>query len=173
MEPEDEDTQFCALRETFEEVGIDLAEQDFLSIGQLDDREITTSLGKRLLMILSSFVYLYLKPIDDDLEPKLEIESDEVAAAYWVPIDHLLGPQVRWGEVDIDVASRIFPTKHSCIKNALGILLGNMKFPSILLEDNPSVVASSPNSSPRRHTEKSKKSRPDLDLWGITLGITL
>jgi len=43
------------LRETWEEVGIDLAEQTWLNIGQLDDREITTSLGKRLLMVLSPF----------------------------------------------------------------------------------------------------------------------
>ena len=43
------------MRQTWEEIGIDLAEKDFMLIGQLDDREITTSLGKRLLMILSPF----------------------------------------------------------------------------------------------------------------------
>lgn len=55
QEPEDENSLFTAYRETWEEVGIDLAEKDFLEIGQLDDREITTSLGKRLLMVLSPF----------------------------------------------------------------------------------------------------------------------
>lgn len=49
-------TQQCsAMRQTWEEIGVDLAEKDFMLIGQLDDREITTSLGKRLLMILSPF----------------------------------------------------------------------------------------------------------------------
>lgn len=43
------------MRQTWEEIGIDLAERDYECIGQLDDREITTSLGKRLLMILSPF----------------------------------------------------------------------------------------------------------------------
>ena len=43
------------MRQTWEEIGLDLAERDFLCVGQLDDREITTSLGKRLLMILSPF----------------------------------------------------------------------------------------------------------------------
>jgi 8-oxo-dGTP pyrophosphatase MutT (NUDIX family) len=43
------------MRETWEEVGLDLADRDFLKIGQLDDREITSSLGKRLLMVLSPF----------------------------------------------------------------------------------------------------------------------
>lgn len=55
QEPDDENALFTAYRETWEEVGIDLAEKDFLEIGQLDDREITTSLGKRLLMVLSPF----------------------------------------------------------------------------------------------------------------------
>jgi hypothetical protein len=44
-----------AMRQTWEEIGLDLAERDFVCVGQLDDREITTSLGKRLLMILSPF----------------------------------------------------------------------------------------------------------------------
>jgi len=43
------------MRQTWEEIGLDLAERDFTCVGQLDDREITTSLGKRLLMILSPF----------------------------------------------------------------------------------------------------------------------
>ena len=56
QELDDENSLYTAMRETWEEVGIDLAEKkDFLEIGQLDDREITTSLGKRLLMVLSPF----------------------------------------------------------------------------------------------------------------------
>ena len=47
MEADDEDGLFTAMRHTWEEIGIDLAENDYVSIGQLDDREITTSLGKR------------------------------------------------------------------------------------------------------------------------------
>lgn len=43
------------MRQTWEEIGLDLAEKEFTCVGQLDDREITTSLGKRLLMILSPF----------------------------------------------------------------------------------------------------------------------
>ncbi len=43
------------MRQTWEEIGLDLAESDYTCVGQLDDREITTSLGKRLLMILSPF----------------------------------------------------------------------------------------------------------------------
>lgn len=55
QEPSDETALYTALRETWEEIGIDLAESDFVQVGRLDEREITTSLGKRLLMILSPF----------------------------------------------------------------------------------------------------------------------
>ena len=48
-------TLHAAMRHTWEEIGLDLQERDYLCVGHLDDREITTSLGKRLLMILSPF----------------------------------------------------------------------------------------------------------------------
>lgn len=52
------------MRQTWEEVGIDLAETDYICVGQLDDREITTSLGKRLLMVLSPFGMIYVSPCE-------------------------------------------------------------------------------------------------------------
>ena len=54
-EQTDESALYTAYRETWEEIGIDLAEREFVQVGRLDEREITTSLGKRLLMILSPF----------------------------------------------------------------------------------------------------------------------
>lgn len=54
-EASDESALYTALRETWEEIGVDLAEREFVQVGRLDEREITTSLGKRLLMILSPF----------------------------------------------------------------------------------------------------------------------
>lgn len=54
-EQTDESALYTAYRETWEEVGVDLAEREFVQVGRLDEREITTSLGKRLLMILSPF----------------------------------------------------------------------------------------------------------------------
>lgn len=54
-EEEDENGLYTAMRETWEEIGLDLAEKEFINVGKLDDREITTSLGKRLLMVLSPY----------------------------------------------------------------------------------------------------------------------
>lgn len=58
-EASDESALYTALRETWEEIGVDLAEREFVQVGRLDEREITTSLGKRLLMILSPFGKLH------------------------------------------------------------------------------------------------------------------
>lgn len=101
MEADDEDGLFTAMRHTWEEIGIDLAETDYMSIGQLDDREITTSLGKRtyipyilpysnnsfvsigLLMILSPFVFLQLSPYTRPVDPVQE------TSLHWVPLTAL------------------------------------------------------------------------------------
>jgi hypothetical protein len=39
-EPEDESPKYTAMRETWEEVGLDLADNNFLCVGPLDDREL-------------------------------------------------------------------------------------------------------------------------------------
>lgn len=37
----DESSSYTAMRETFEEVGIDLAEEEWCEVGALDDREVS------------------------------------------------------------------------------------------------------------------------------------
>jgi 8-oxo-dGTP pyrophosphatase MutT (NUDIX family) len=45
-DPEDEDDRFTAIRETLEEVGLDLTTEDVVSIGNLPERVVSTSWGK-------------------------------------------------------------------------------------------------------------------------------
>ncbi|WAQ84571.1 hypothetical protein PtA15_5A141 [Puccinia triticina] len=163
MEPEDEDGLFCAMRETWEEVGIDLAEKEFIPLGRLDDREITTSLGKRLLMVLSPYVFLSTHPAGGPLPT---LEPAEVTAAYWVPLHSLAGPQTRWGEMTIDLSSRLAPSRGKLIRFFLRSLVGSMRFRSILLPHNPIAEVDRPPA-------KSEDPPPDLNLWGLTLGMTL
>ncbi|GJN90242.1 hypothetical protein Rhopal_003241-T1 [Rhodotorula paludigena] len=122
-EPDDESAEFTALRETWEEVGLDLAEKDWISIGQLDDREITTSLGKRLLMILSPFVFLHTSPYP----PVPELQETEVASAHWIPLDLLHAPAAKYGRVPIDIATRLAP-RNRFARWALHMLMGKMDF---------------------------------------------
>jgi 8-oxo-dGTP pyrophosphatase MutT (NUDIX family) len=70
-EPSDESALYTAFRETWEEIGVDLAEREFVQVGRLDEREITTSLGKRLLMILSPFGGSRWILLATDREPRI------------------------------------------------------------------------------------------------------
>ncbi|GAA5915982.1 hypothetical protein JCM6882_003486 [Rhodosporidiobolus microsporus] len=158
-EPDDESAEFTALRETWEECGLDLAEKDWISIGQLDDREITTSLGKRLLMILSPFVFLHTSPH----APVPELQESEVASAHWIPIELLHAPLAKLGSVEIDIATRLAP-RNRWARRALQMLVGKMDFKCILLPNDP--VATAVPIPPGTFL-------PDIRLWGLTLGMTL
>ncbi|GJJ09511.1 hypothetical protein Clacol_003734 [Clathrus columnatus] len=160
MEEGDEGGHYTAMRQTWEEIGLDLAEKDFICVGQLDDREITTSLGKRLLMILSPFVFLQVTPNSISVDPPPE------TTIHWIPLSKLVRQRSIWSYVTVDVASRLTP-KHSWVKILVRILVGSMQFSAIIL--NASWKRSDQN--------KNEKSQVDhnqvLKLWGLTLGMTL
>lgn len=76
MDPSDASLRHAALRETREEVGVDLTGAE--PLGQLDDLQ-----GVAVPIVVSAFVYA--------LEaPRLLVLSDEVREAFWVPLDDLL-----------------------------------------------------------------------------------
>ena len=51
----DETDQETAIRETMEEIGLDIGSPAFVKVGQLDEREITSTATGRLMMILAPF----------------------------------------------------------------------------------------------------------------------
>lgn len=151
-EPDDEGGAYTALRQTWEEIGIDLAERDYICIGQLDDREITTSLGKRLLMILSPFVFLQVSPHSPSPDPAPS------TTLHWIPLASLVSahPPPKWSTVTVDAASRLAPKHSTALRLLVRVLIGSMEFPAIVLGQ-----ASSPHPP---HV---------LKLWGLSLGMTL
>lgn len=190
------------MRQTWEEIGLDLAERDFTCIGQLDDREITTSLGKRLLMILSPFVFLQLTP------RALSTEPAEGTSIHWTPLETLVSAvlpetvgQVRsrgkWSSVTVDAASRLTPRHAAVLKLLVRVLIGTMQFPAILLNapdsDSPLSVGSPPLPTSASYSvltqdvlekgivsdkvasEKRRKpsNQRQSKLWGLSLGMTL
>ncbi|KAG2156457.1 uncharacterized protein EDB93DRAFT_912159 [Suillus bovinus] len=201
----DEGGLYTAMRQTWEEIGLDLAERDFLCIGQLDDREITTSMGKRLLMILSPFVFLQLTP------NPLPADPTDGTTIHWVPLATLasavlpghLGDKMnarsRWSSVTVDAASRLTPRRAAILKILVRVLIGTMQFPAILLDlPEPDTISGSSAGSPgvpqkngsyptltQDKLEKGftatkpssgrdrNKTRHQLKLWGLSLGMTL
>ncbi|KAJ1311558.1 hypothetical protein OPQ81_010042 [Rhizoctonia solani] len=118
----DEGALYTAMRQTWEEIGLDLADNEWTCVGQLDDREITTSLGKRLLMILSPFVFLHLSPHPPSHRSSGGLPDNEV-----------------------DIASRLAP-RNSFARVFVRSLIGNMKFGAVLLPPR-TAIAGPPASS--------------------------
>lgn len=200
-----------AMRQTWEEIGLDLAENAYTAVGQLDDREITTSLGKRLLMILSPYVFLQLTPHTTPVDPAVG------TTLHWVPLSELLPDSVlfanghekhhralherrpNWSSVTVDASSRLAPRHSTVLRLLVRLLVGNMKFPAIIINKSyptdihsvgsPSTDAKTTDekrghveygsqpSSLRRQNSLSKlrprRRREDLKLWGLSLGMTL
>ncbi|RDX56236.1 hypothetical protein OH76DRAFT_1452295 [Lentinus brumalis] len=185
----DEGGLYTAMRQTWEEIGLDLAEASYTPIGQLDDREITTSLGKRLLMILSPFVFLQLTPKTTPVDPS------PGTSLHWVPLSALLprpvGDGPRWSSVSVDASSRLAPRHSTILRLLVRLLVGSMKFPAILIPSSPmSVTADTPDektldvkraqletagSAPPSMKRQRSRYAPDetLKLWGLSLGMTL
>lgn len=138
----DRDDAACAARETYEEIGYDLSQrQDFLFIGELDDREVTSSFGRRLLMVLSPFVYVQLTPPPSSIEGPIprafqepKLQPDEVDSIHWIPFSQLVpcrnGTKPTWSEIKVEVVTRL--TKRWILQRILAAALGRMSFHCIL-----------------------------------------
>ena len=77
-EPRDADLLATALRETREEIGLDLA-RDARLLGRLEDLDATAR-GRRTGMAITPFVF------ELSGEPTLTLEAKEVADALWTPL---------------------------------------------------------------------------------------
>ncbi|CAG7851247.1 SubName: Full=Uncharacterized protein {ECO:0000313/EMBL:CCA66439.1} [Serendipita indica DSM 11827] len=188
MEDGDEDGLYTAMRQTWEEIGLDLAERSFTCIGQLDDREITTSLGKRLLMVLSPYVFLQLVPHTQPTDPPPE------TTLHWTPLSTLVSTRPAWSTVTVDISSRLAP-KDSILRSLVQVLVGTMKFDAILLneEDQPKsgwglgqngnrkkkrdgynfVTLEPANEKYDPFKARRTPTGEELRLWGLTLGMTM
>ncbi|TIB33178.1 hypothetical protein E3P84_02276 [Wallemia ichthyophaga] len=138
-EPDDENLKYTAMRECWEEIGLDISDRrHFLPLGQLDDREVTSSLGKKLLMILSPFVFIQTRPVDHTLQ----LEAQEVESVHWIPVDALTDNAV-YTHVEVDLPARLSP-KSEMGRWVLASVLSNssLSFPAIELANRPAAVAS-------------------------------
>ncbi|KAH9982698.1 hypothetical protein BGW80DRAFT_1264587 [Lactifluus volemus] len=165
----------------YTEIGLDLAESDYTCVGQLDDREITTSLGKRLLMILSPFVFLQLTPTETPTEPIPE------TTLHWVPLNALYPDRTGsntvsgplWSTVTVDTASRLTPRHSRVLRPLMRVLVGSMQFPALKFLHrslqaeagtlNPALHPASASLYPRVNNAEPQA----LKLWGLSLGMTL
>ncbi len=111
-EPGDATPRDVAERETREEVGLDLREAEFL--GALSEIWIRHS-GRVTRDVLSPFVYYAGGEL-----PEFRL-SEEVAEAYWVPLEHLWDPR-NWTTIGYERLGR--PVELPGIRYGQGIIWG-------------------------------------------------
>lgn len=192
-DPTDADDKAAAIRESWEEVGIDLNKYA-ISCGNLPQRLVTTHWGKKPLLVLCPFIFL----ITTHDIPALKLQPTEVASSHWVPLRSLLRPEQRTIAFE-DVSSRLANQETGVKKWMLSTILGRMAFAAINLEPTESLHSAHLPSSdvtlqPNHYallTTKDKisllasriwsavffnqfptpKSDGPLLLWGLTLGV--
>lgn len=191
-DPEDEDDQAAAIRETWEEVGLDLKSYA-INCGNLPQRLVTTHWGKTPLMVLCPYVFV----VTEHNIPPLKLQPSEVASTHWVPLRSMLLPSQRTVVFE-DVSSRLANQETGVKKWMLSLILGKMMFAAIhlaptetlhsfetpaapLLQDNrfsPATTGSQLEAlvvrmmrfDPFNRTRTPAPEHPLL-LWGLTLGV--
>ena len=126
-DPEDADDEAAAIREAWEEVGLDVTEYG-IECGNLPQRLVTTHWGKKPLLVLCPYVFL----LTTHSVPPLKLQPTEVAATHWVPIRSLQAPVSRTVAFE-DVSSRLANQETGVRKWMLSMILGKMMFAAISL----------------------------------------
>ena len=175
-DPEDVTDQATSIRETMEEIGLNLSTEHSLFVGNLPERVVTTSWGTVPLMVLCPFVYVLTRY---DIPP-LQLQPTEVNSAHWVSLRALLAPYLRTVEY-ADVSDRLARVRGHFLRACLRLVLGQMMFAAVRLVPSESLYCSSAPGFIPEHTKNvistvfarlpsTSHDRPLL-LWGLTQGI--
>ncbi|KIW92904.1 uncharacterized protein Z519_06753 [Cladophialophora bantiana CBS 173.52] len=137
-DPEDADDFAAAIRETREEIGLDLDTADCLPAGNLPERLVTTSWGKDVLMVLCPYIFL----LTGKAVPPVQPQPTEVASVHWVSLRALLTPTLRTREA-VDISSRMAKHVGPTIHRLIRWTMGKMIFSAVRLLPTESIYASS------------------------------
>ncbi|KAF2154878.1 hypothetical protein K461DRAFT_103762 [Myriangium duriaei CBS 260.36] len=181
-DPEDADDLAAAVRETWEEVGLDVSPSNphVLQTGNLPQRVITTQWGKVPLMVLCPYIFL----ITRHGTPPLRLQPSEVASCHWVPLVELLHESNRTTRRE-DVGARFANQETGVRKWILDATIGQMIFSAIQLKPSETVMCTASPAEQQARRAISIKERfwrwfevrheydtePPLLLWGLTLGV--
>lgn len=181
-DPEDDSDIAAAIRETIEEVGLDLNTPDCFEAGNLPERIVATT-GRVPLMVLCPYIFLHTSKDT----PRLKPSPAEVASAHWVPLRALLSPMLRTRE-HVDTASRLAQHGGPVIQFMARLLIGKMMLSAVKLVPSETVFASAaPGFIPTERespfsglaegafgipsSNKGLVHLQPLMLWGLTLGV--
>ena len=185
QDPEDADDRATAIRETGEEVGIDLTRPGVIYVGNLAQRIVTAEWGNKPLMVLCPFVFL----LTCNDTHSLRLQPTEIHSAHWVPLRALTAPSLRTYE-HAELSDRLTTKGSMAVKWLCRLTVGQMLFGATRLVPSESTYcSSSPTflSEPSRWQTKgiayfmipimSLKAQTDTQrpmlLWGLTYGIVV
>ena len=137
-EQQDSGDLAAAVRETWEEVGLDLTKYA-ISAGNLPQRLVTMGWGKLPLMVLCPYVFL----LEQHKTPPLRLQPTEVASIHWVPLRCLLAPELRTFEYQ-DVSSRMAGQKQGFKRTFFRLLTGLMMFAALRLAPSETIHVAPP-----------------------------
>eukprot|EP00760_Papus_ankaliazontas_P025395 PhM_4_TR2689/c0_g1_i1/m.12989 len=153
-DPEDSDDMACAIRETREEVGINLLNDDYVFLGQLPDANVFRGNG----MVLSTFVFMHTGV----WKPVTRLSTREVAGIRWVSLNRFSLDNVTYDKVHKDVRTYLKPAEK--IAHGFAEYLFHwtgcytMQFPCIHLNPAPKGAVT--------------RKEEEWLLWGLTLRST-
>ncbi|KAG9773946.1 hypothetical protein ABEF93_001081 [Exophiala dermatitidis] len=185
-DPEDADDLAAAVRETREEIGLDLDSTDCLHAGNLPERLVTTSWGKETLMVLCPYIFV----LTGKTSPSLQPQPTEVASVHWVSFRALLSPTLRTTEA-VDISSRMAKRVGPFVHRLIRLAIGKMLFSAVRLVPTESIYASSipgfiPTADRQQPSSRAGWSltpfgsppspklltyQHPILLWGLTLGV--
>ncbi|KAI7354180.1 hypothetical protein KC354_g11243 [Hortaea werneckii] len=163
-DPEDADDQAAAIREAWEEVGLDV-QAHAIACGNLPQRLVTTHWGKKPLMVLCPYVFLLTTPHI----PPLRLQPTEVAATHWVPLRSLQSPAQRTVAFE-DVSSRLANQETGVKKWMLSLILGKMMFAAINLlptESLHSAETPAPDTGVQLQDNRHVQEPPPFSIFGL------
>lgn len=147
-EPNDHSDLHAAMRETREEIGLDLAvPAEYRLLGRLSDRPIRRR--NRPTGVLSAFVFLQMTSSNPELSP----QPTEVAKAFWAPLDVLHGQDVKREHMLAMPMQKSWATE---IWKTLGFARMRMPAVDVLSYANDPVTVAD-------------VMVPEVFLWGMTL----
>ena len=171
-EGSDVDDEYTAMRETLEEVGLDLSDSaTFERFGRLVDDRIVRSRGRTMVTGMFGFA------VRPGPCPPLAPQEAEVADAWWVDSQLLRCNRLGWRVVDIEEwgsAVRNRPWLVSLLRN---LHVDQVRFAAIDMPLPPGTAPAEPapadgvasNSSERRPAAALAQQSKQYQLWGLTL----
>jgi hypothetical protein len=146
-----------AMRETLEEVGLDLSDKNkFLSLGRIGDRE--TSRVAKNNMVVSCFVFLQLTWMNEPVN----LQHSEVHSCRWVSIGYFKNPEHRILKYPLSGLIGIYKTFAVFIAILKKFYGDSAHFPSIML----------PGDDEHFPQGVEEKVVLDYQMWGLSLGMT-